>query len=353
MDSFSNNIYLWYHTNKRNLPWRNTNDPYKIWLSEIILQQTRVSQGTNYYLRFTEFFPNVQQLAEANEDEVLKLWQGLGYYSRARNLHSTAKIIVNSYNSIFPDNYNDILKLKGIGPYTAAAIASIAFNLPYPTVDGNIYRLLSRYFGIDTPIDSTNGKKQFQQLAEELISEKEPGMHNQALMEFGALQCTPKSPDCISCPISSSCFAFQKKVVSDLPVKEKRTKQSKRFFYFYIIDNGTYIYIRKRTANDIWKNLYELPLIETTEEQTNKELIQQKIPFIKGEQFNIKQISAAKKHVLSHQVIFSKLIYVEVKPDINITAPLIRINKKDIPKFAVPRLLELFFEDFNLVQTER
>ncbi len=289
--------------------------------------------------------------AQASEDEVLKLWQGLGYYSRARNLHATAKSIVQLYNSVFPKAYNDILKLKGIGPYTAAAIASIAFKLPYPTVDGNIYRVLSRYFGIETPIDTTSGKKQFQELAGELISNDAPGMHNQALMEFGALQCTPKSPNCEKCPLIDTCYAFNKNAIMKLPVKGKKNKQNKRFFYYYFIDDGIHLYLNKRTSNDIWKNLYELPLVENGKDLSDEELFVQEIPFIESSDFNVKQVSREKKHVLSHQIIHSKLIYVEVKPNINISAHLIRVNKKDISKFAVPRLLEQFFEDYDLVDS--
>uniref|UniRef100_UPI0032178D8F A/G-specific adenine glycosylase n=1 Tax=uncultured Draconibacterium sp. TaxID=1573823 RepID=UPI0032178D8F len=350
MDIFSNKIHQWYSNNKRDLPWRNSKDPYHIWISEIILQQTRIAQGTNYYLRFIKTFPTIVDLANAHEDEVLKLWQGLGYYSRARNLHATAKTIVNSYEAVFPEEYDDIIKLKGIGPYTAAAIASIAFNLPYPAVDGNIYRLLSRHFGIETPIDSSGGKKQFQQLSEELIKDTSPGMHNQALMEFGALHCTPKSPDCNLCPVADSCFANQNNMIELLPVKSKKTKQSKRYFYYYLIDDGIHIYINKRTADDIWKNLHELPLLESPHEIPDEKIIQKKVPFINGINFNIKLISPQKRHVLSHQIINAKLIYVEVSPDVNITAPLIRVNKKDISKFAVPRLIEQFFERFDLVR---
>lgn len=348
MYSFSNKIHKWYKQNKRDLPWRNTKNPYFIWISEIILQQTRIAQGTNYYLRFIKNFPTVFDLANAHEDEVLKLWQGLGYYSRARNLHAAAKTIVSLYNGQFPDSYNTILGLKGIGPYTAAAVASIAFDLPYPAVDGNIYRVLSRYFGIDTPIDSSDGKKQFQELAEELIQKQAPGMHNQALMEFGALQCIPKSPNCSLCPISEGCYAFLNNKIEQLPVKSKKTKQRVRFFYYYLIDDGIHIYINRRTTNDIWKNLYELPLLEQEKEIEDKDLIRKNIPYINGIPYNIKLISAAKKHILSHQIIFSKLIHVEVSSDINISKQLIRVNKKDISKFAVPRLVEQFFDDFNL-----
>ena len=245
MDSFSTRIYHWYHKNKRDLPWRSTTDPYKIWISEIILQQTRVAQGTKYYLKFTKAFPKVDNLAEAPEEEVLKLWQGLGYYSRARNMRATAKTIVTKYGSVFPDKYEDIIQLKGIGPYTAAAIASIAFNLPYPTVDGNIYRVLARFYGVELPIDSNAGKKTFQQLAEEIINSTDPGMHNQALMEFGALQCIPKSPSCTSCPLVDSCYAFINKLIDHLPVKEKKTKQTNRYFTYYLIDDGKNIYLKQ------------------------------------------------------------------------------------------------------------
>lgn len=350
MEVFSNKIYNWYTINKRNLPWRNTNNAYKIWISEIILQQTRVAQGTNYYLRFIENFPNVEELARADEDEVLKLWQGLGYYSRARNLHHTAKIIVKSFNSQFPEDYKSIIKLKGIGPYTAAAITSIAFNKPYPTVDGNIYRILSRYFGIKTAIDSSAGKKQFQELAEELINNQAPGMHNQALMEFGALQCIPKSPNCPECPLNEWCYALQNNFVHLLPIKEKKTKQRKRFFYYYLIDDGAHIYLEKRQSDDIWKNLYQLPLSEFDKEKADDELVLVQNPFVQNGSVNIKHITPQKKHVLSHQIIYAKVLYLEVANNINISSSLIRVNKKDIYKFAVPRLVEHFLEELNLLE---
>ncbi len=349
MDNFQGYIYRWYNRNRRDLPWRNTRNPYKIWISEIILQQTRVAQGTNYYIRFIEAFPTLVALAKANEDDVLKMWQGLGYYSRARNIHATAKIIVESYNSVFPGTYTDIIGLKGIGPYTAAAIASIAFNLAYPTVDGNIYRLLSRYFGITSPIDTTNGKKQFYELAKNLLNKEDPGMHNQAFMEFGALQCTPKSPDCHNCPLCETCSAFQNNSIEQLPVKSKKTNQRKRFFYYYLIESGDSIFIEKRITDDIWKNLYQLPLYESDDELSDKELLAKTISFIKNKTYNIKTITASKKHILSHQVIHARLIHAEVNANVNITKSLIRVNKKDIFKFAVPRLIEQFFEDFNLV----
>ncbi len=225
---FSKKIIAWYQQNKRELPWRNTKDPYLIWLSEIILQQTRVEQGMAYYLKFAKEFPSVKELAKAENEKVMKLWQGLGYYSRARNLHTTAKTITDNYKGKFPEQHEDILLLKGVGEYTAAAIVSFAFNKPHAVVDGNVYRLLSRVFGIETPIDTTLGKKEFNALANELLDKKNPALHNQAIMEFGAIQCKPVSPDCSVCPLNTMCFAYSKKSVSKLPVKAKKTKVRNR-----------------------------------------------------------------------------------------------------------------------------
>lgn len=349
MNNTLSEIYTWYNKNKRALPWRNTSDPYKIWLSEIILQQTRVKQGTAYYLRFIETYPSVYELAQASEDEILKLWQGLGYYSRARNLHKTAKIIVGDFHGHFPSTHKEIIGLKGIGNYTAAAIASIAFNLPYPTVDGNIYRFFSRYFGIETAIDTTEGKKEFQKLAEELINKKDPGYHNQALMEFGALQCTPKGPKCQQCPLLKSCYAANNKTQDSLPVKQGKTKQTSRFFYYYLLEDKSSIYIQKRTGDDIWKNLYQLPLKESTREIPETDLLAIHPPYLKaGSVTNFKSISKVRKHVLSHQIIWAKVIRLEIQDNTHISEGLIRVNKKDIFKFAVPRLLELFFDDLEL-----
>jgi len=348
MDDFLSHIYGWYFENKRDLPWRKNTDPYRIWISEIILQQTRVAQGTNYFLRFIHKLPNVNKLAEAAENEVLKQWQGLGYYSRARNIYYTAKIIVNNYNGVFPKEYKELLKLKGIGPYTAAAISSIAFGLPHATVDGNIYRLLSRYFGIDAAIDTNSGKKVFNALAEEILSKENPGMHNQSLMEFGALQCVPKSPKCGNCPLFASCFANKKGLVKKLPVKIKRTKQSVRNFYFYYIENGTFTYLEKRTEKDIWEGLYQFPLFEAEKELSEIEVLNLKIPFFENTVANIKSISNKKKHVLSHQIIYARLIIVEINDLTKLNTNFIQINKKDISKFAVPKLLELFIEDLRI-----
>jgi len=345
MELFLQKIHHWYSKNKRSLPWRTTSDPYKIWLSEIVLQQTRVEQGKNYYLKFIERFPDVRSLANAEEDEVLKLWQGLGYYSRARNLHQTAKFVAENLNGKFPANYNELLKLKGIGEYTAAAISSIAFNLPCPTVDGNVYRVLSRYFGIKTAIDSTQGKKEFQELAQLLIPEKNPGSHNQALMEFGALHCTPKSPNCASCPLKENCFAYTKKIVTALPVKQKKSKQKTRFFYYYYIDFGQFTFLEKRIKSDIWRNLYQFPLWETENKLSESEILNLIPPFLNEDcNFNIKNISNTKKHVLSHQVIYARLIHTEIKNSSCLNNGYIKLNKKDISKFAVSRLVDKFIQ---------
>lgn len=348
MSSFALEIYKWYFTNKRDLPWRNTTDPYKIWISEIILQQTRVAQGTNYYNRFIEEFPTVFDLANAPEDSVLKLWQGLGYYTRARNLHFTAKHLVNNYNGIFPKDFENILLLKGIGSYTAAAIASIAFDLPHAVVDGNIYRVICRYFGISTPIDMKKGKIEIQKIATDLISSTNSGFHNQAFMEFGALQCIPKSPDCNSCPLLNSCYAANHNLVDQLPVKSKKVKQTVRYFYYFFIENKNSILLEKRTNNDIWKNLYQFPLVERKKELSDPDIFDLEMPFLKNEKANIKSVSATIKHILTHQTIYARFIHIESgSTDFN-HSNFIRVNKKDIYKFAVPKLLDQYLEKLNL-----
>lgn len=259
MNIFSGTLLDWYAENKRDLPWRNTTDPYLIWISEIILQQTRVAQGYEYFLRFIKRFPDVASLAAASEDEVMKYWQGLGYYSRARNLHAAAK----SMKGTFPKNYAEVRALKGVGDYTAAAICSFAYDMPYAVVDGNVYRVLSRYFGIDIPIDSTEGKKTFTALAREMLDKSRPADYNQAIMDFGAVQCMPQSPNCLFCPLSGSCRALLEGKVQQLPVKQHRTKTTNRYFNYIYVRMGAHTLIHKRTENDIWKNLFELPLIET------------------------------------------------------------------------------------------
>lgn len=262
--NFNTILTNWYSIYKRDMPWRKTKNPYCIWLSEIILQQTQIKQGLPYYEAFLNRFPTIFDLANANETEVLKLWQGLGYYSRARNLHTTANYIANDLNGNFPDTYKDLIKLKGVGDYTASAIASICFDEPAAVVDGNVYRVLARYFGIDTPINTTKGIKDFKALATRLIDKKNPGNYNQAIMEFGAMQCKPLNPNCNNCPLNSSCVALQKKLINELPVKLKKTKITTKYFNFLVViaSNKTLLF-QKRTKKGIWQNLYQFPLIET------------------------------------------------------------------------------------------
>lgn len=263
---FHNTLIKWYLQNKRDLPWRKTTNPYHIWLSEIMLQQTRVAQGMPYFFSFTKEFPTVFELANADEEKVLKLWQGLGYYSRARNLHKTAQFIANDLNGIFPPTYKDLLKLKGVGEYTAAAIASFSYNEAVPVVDGNVFRVLSRYFDIESDIALPATKKEFTELAYELMPKENPAIFNQAIMEFGALQCVPKSPDCSVCVFNESCLALQKKKVAVLPVKSKKLKITNRFFNYLVLEDATgNTLIEKRTSKGIWHNLYEFPLLETNE----------------------------------------------------------------------------------------
>lgn len=262
--TFSNSLIQWYLQNKRDLPWRNTTNPYPIWLSEIMLQQTRVAQGMPYFLSFTTAFPTVFDLAKADEEQVLKLWQGLGYYSRARNLHKTAQYVANELSGIFPSTYKELLQLKGIGEYTAAAIASFSYNEVVPVVDGNVFRVLSRYFDVETDIAAASAKKEFAALAFELMPKDNPAIFNQAIMEFGALQCVPKSPNCGICVFNESCAALQKNKVDQLPVKSKKIKVRNRFFNYLVVnDEIQNTIIQKRTDKGIWHNLYEFPLIET------------------------------------------------------------------------------------------
>lgn len=344
MNQFTMFVHHWYKKNRRDLPWRKTNDPYKIWISEIILQQTRVNQGQNYYLKFIKDFPTISHLADASEHEVLKRWQGLGYYSRARNLHFTARYIDKELKGKFPDNYNEILQLKGIGPYTASAIASISFGLPCPAIDGNVYRVLSRYFGIADSPATARGKKNFSELAFMLIPNDSPGFHNQAIMEFGALQCVPQSPNCDICPLAASCYAFSKKMIDQFPVKTKRTKQRNRYFYYFLIENNRCIWLEKRSDNDIWKNLYQLPLVET-EKKISEINLEGIIPsYLTNCKPEIRHISSPQRHLLSHQIIFAQLIQLATNKKCFIPPPLIEVDKKNISDFAVPRLIEKLLE---------
>ncbi|MES2591127.1 MAG: A/G-specific adenine glycosylase [Bacteroidota bacterium] len=350
MNSFSEKITKWYQQNKRDLPWRNTKDAYFIWLSEIILQQTRVEQGMSYYLKFAKEFPTVKHLAKADNEKVMKLWQGLGYYSRARNLHSTAKIITDTYQGKFPEQYSDILSLKGVGEYTAAAIASFAFNKPHAVVDGNVYRLLSRVFGIETPIDSSQGKKEFYALANELINKKDPALHNQSIMEFGSMQCKPVSPDCTVCPLNTMCFAYSKKRVAELPVKEKKTKVRNRYFNYIVLNHKNTTAINKRLEKDIWTNLYDFPLIETDKQLTEEQFLKSESwsNFVAGtKSYTVKSVSAHFKHILSHQKIYARFWEIDCpKPfEKMLSSSSIVIKEQDIFKYAVPRLIENYLEN--------
>jgi A/G-specific adenine glycosylase len=343
--SFSNILIYWYLQIKRDLPWRKTKDPYLVWLSEIMLQQTRVAQGMSYYLAFSTVFPTVEDLANAEESKVLKMWQGLGYYSRARNLHFTAKYISTELNGAFPTTYKELIKLKGIGDYTASAIASICFNEPAAVVDGNVYRVLARYFQIATPINSTQGIKEFKNLAQSLLDKTQPGVYNQAIMDFGALQCKPQNPDCHHCPISSSCLAFDKKLVKELPVKEKKLKVKKKYFnYIVVITKENKTIFEERKGKGIWQGLYQFPLIETVTEVALDELVdstdfQTLVPMNASIQlFN--EISIV--HKLSHQHLFTK--FWVLSTDHHQKA---LINWQEIELFPVPVLIANFLKEYK------
>ena len=344
MENFSKILIDWYRENKRDLPWRRTKNPYLIWISEIILQQTRVVQGYDYYQRFIRRFPDVSALAAANEDEVMKYWQGLGYYSRARNLHAAAKSVVEAGG--FPTTYEGVRSMRGVGEYTAAAICSFAYGMPYAVVDGNVYRVLSRWLGIDVPIDSTEGKKMFVQAADELLDRGHPDLYNQAIMDFGALQCTPASPDCLFCPLGDSCVARLKGLTDSLPVKRHKTKVTNRYFNYIYVRMGAYTFIHKRNGNDIWKNLYELPLIETDREWTEEELYaspQFRELWAEGEEPVVRLVQKGVKHVLSHRVIYANFYEVILPEKSASFAKYQRISIEDLHKFAVSRLVNQFF----------
>jgi A/G-specific adenine glycosylase len=343
---FSNSLLQWYLQNKRDLPWRNTTNPYPIWLSEIMLQQTRVAQGMPYFLSFTEHFPTVLDLAKADEQTVLKLWQGLGYYSRARNMHKTAQHIAYELDGNFPNNYKDLLKLKGIGEYTAAAIASFAFNEVVPVVDGNVFRVLSRYFDVETDIASATAKKEFSALAQELIPQNNPALFNQAIMEFGALQCVPKNPKCEICIFNNSCAALQKKKVANLPVKLKKTKVTNRYFNYIVfsdLENKTTI--NQRTEKGIWHNLYEFPVIES-ENEVAFDTISENIKSVFSDkkileinQFNEIQII----HKLSHQKLHINFYRVEIDAILENG-----IDLETLKTFPFPIVIHNFIEKYSI-----
>ena len=340
---FTHTLLSWYRDNKRALPWRDTQDPYLIWISEIILQQTRVAQGYDYYARFVRRFPDVKSLAAADDDEVMRLWQGLGYYSRARNLLAAARSME---DGVFPTTYEGVRALKGVGDYTAAAICSFAYGMPYAVVDGNVYRVLARYFGVDTPIDSTEGKKTFAALAQEMLDASHPADYNQAVMDFGALVCTPQSPACMFCPLAEGCAALAGGRVADLPVKLHRTKVTDRYFNYLFVRLGDDTLLHKRTADDIWQNLYELPLVETAEDLSAEEFLGSRAfaDFLQGQSSaEVRPLSRGVKHVLSHRIIHANF-YEVLLPESSVFPGFLRVPVADLDAYALPRLVHAFLE---------
>lgn len=345
--TFTETILHWYAAHRRELPWRNISDPYRIWVSEIILQQTRVAQGYDYYLRFVNAFPTVEALALASEDEVLRLWQGLGYYSRARNLHAAARQVVAQGH--FPTDYAGVRALKGVGDYTAAAICSFAYGLPLAVVDGNVYRVLSRYFGVDEPIDTGKGKKQFAELAQRLLPAHDVADYNQGLMDFGALQCVPASPDCAACPLADSCRANELKCVADWPVKSHRTKVAERYYIYIGVSTSEGIWLHRRGAGDIWQGLYEWPLLEFDHAATWQEV--QSHPFILNHLpggGTWKQLVRQCKHVLTHRVIWADCYWVTYPYPLPLPPGFIVVQPEELERYAMPRLLLRFLKSQNI-----
>ena len=329
--NFAATLLQWFKNNGRSLPWRETKDAYAIWLSEVILQQTRIVQGMSYWERFMAQWPTVNDLAAATENEVLKAWQGLGYYSRARNLHTAAQQVMELGG--FPQTFKELKTLKGVGDYTAAASASIAFGEPVAVVDGNVYRVLSRYYGIDTPIDSTEGKKEFQALAQSLLPINEPADYNEAIMDFGATQCTPNSPHCSACPLCETCVSFREQRINELPVKSKKVKQRERHFTYIYIEYEGKIAIHQRGAGDIWQGLWEFPQEEhlTSSEdsawKTEAQLLQKGV-----------------KHILTHQILLADIYLWRPKNRPQLPSEFIWIEKQDLENYALPRLIEILLK---------
>lgn len=344
--TFAETLLNWYHVNKRDLPWRSTNDPYIIWLSEVILQQTRVDQGLPYFMKFAANYPTVRHFAEATEDDILRDWQGLGYYSRGRNMHKTARMVMEEHSGYFPRKYTDLIRLKGIGEYTAAAISSFSANEPRAVVDGNVYRLLSRYFGISEPVNSTRGKRTFAGLAQELLDPDHPALFNQAVMEFGALQCKPRNPDCSVCPFGPECAARKEDRVSELPVKLKANPPRARYFNYLVLKDGSRVAMRKREGSDIWQNLYEFPLIETVQPVAAADLLQgPEYSGTWGRQARILAENGPVIHQLSHQRIHARFIEIGgyELPD---NQQLLWIDPQESGTPAVPKLISDFLKKY-------
>lgn len=345
-NAFGTTLLRWNQVqNKREMPWKGEKDPYKIWLSEIILQQTRVEQGLKYYERFITTFPAIQQLANAKDGKVFKLWEGLGYYTRCRNLLVTARYISTERNGKFPDTYEEIKSLKGIGPYTAAAISSFAFNLPHAVVDGNVFRLLARYFGIRQAIDSTAGKNYFTELAQDVLVKDQAGIYNQAIMDFGAVVCKPQSPLCSTCVFKKNCVAFKTNTIIELPVKEKKVTIRKRWFYYIILLYKNQVAIRKRVGKDIWQDLFEFPLIEFEKAKTKKEILEEIKKWLPASAYSIISVSEHYKQQLSHQFIAGQFFIVQLiqKPKKKMDWQWISIKK--IKENAFPQFINQFLKN--------
>ncbi|KIO76512.1 adenine glycosylase [Pedobacter lusitanus] len=341
--AFQQELTRWYLANKRNLPWRHTQDPYVIWLSEIILQQTRVEQGLPYFNRFLEAYPAVSDFAAASETEILKLWQGLGYYSRGRNMLFTARQIMDLYDGVFPVSYKDLIKLKGVGEYTAAAISSFSSGEAKAVLDGNVFRVLARYFGISTPINSTAGKKQFSELAQSLIDQEDPALYNQAIMEFGALQCKPKSPDCEVCPLVLSCYAKNNKLIPVLPVKLKTVKVKTRYINYFICEQDNTVLVNKRILEDIWQHLYDFPRIETAAEAAvNHEEFTQEVKQKFGADVIIRPLMEM-KHLLTHQIIYVQFFALDnYIVNFNMSTEANWVTWPDLDQLPQPKILTKF-----------
>lgn len=344
-NSFAKKLLAWHAANPRSMPWKNTHDPYKIWLSEIILQQTRVEQGLPYYERMTKRFPTIRHLAGAAEDEVLKLWEGLGYYTRARNLHAAARQVVNEYDGQFPSSYDEILKLKGVGAYSAAAIASFAYSLPYAVVDGNVFRVLARYFGISEAADSTNGKRIFSALAQKLLDKKYPADYNQAIMNFGALVCKPANPSCDACIFKMECVAFSKNAVFDFPVKEKKVTMRNRWFNFLVLENEEEIIVERRDSKDIWKGLYQFPLLESKAPMSGSRFEQhwKRNTFFDGRKLNIRSASGVMRQQLTHQSIHARFFSVKLKKSrLQLPEGWLKVKKTSLAAMAFPVVIRKY-----------
>lgn len=353
---FANQLVKWYKVHKRDLPWRQTTDPYAVWLSEIILQQTRVDQGLPYFQRFIQQYPTVKKMAAAPMDEVMRLWQGLGYYSRARNLYATAQKVANQYHGQFPQTFEGLLSLPGVGPYTAAAIASFCFGLPHAVVDGNVIRVLTRLHGIEEAINQPKTKKLIEELAHDLLHRKDPATHNQAIMEFGAMLCKPANPDCAKCPFVEHCMAFRTGKVKTIPYKPSLVKVRLRYFNYLVIRIHQSILIRKRTATDIWQELHEPPLIEAAKLLTEKSIRQTglwKTLIMNPEKAEVEVINP-KPHKLTHQTLQARFFVVTGLNSKNIRkSDWLPVNIKDLHQYAVPRMIEQqfqeLFEDYRKV----